>query len=67
VTVLAFIAVSVLGRPRVRGLGALAIGLGFPFGGVPAGGAEIPAFLSYVLERRPSRRKAAPSPAGCGR
>ncbi|WP_110206016.1 tripartite tricarboxylate transporter permease [Nocardioides daejeonensis] len=26
--------------------------LGFPFGAVPAGGAETPTFLSYVLERR---------------
>ena len=26
--------------------------LGFPFGALPAGGAEIPTFLSYALERR---------------
>jgi putative tricarboxylic transport membrane protein len=26
--------------------------IGFPFGAVPAGGAETPTFLSYVLERR---------------
>jgi putative tricarboxylic transport membrane protein len=30
---------------------------GFPFGAIPAGGAEIPTFLSYVTERRISRRK----------
>ena len=30
--------------------------LGFPFGALPAGGAETPTFLSYVLERRLSRR-----------
>ena len=31
--------------------------LGFPFGAVPAGGAETPTFLSYLLERRLSRRR----------
>ena len=30
--------------------------LGFPFGALPAGGAETPTFLSYVLERRLARR-----------
>ncbi|MFO7192917.1 MAG: tripartite tricarboxylate transporter permease [Thermocrispum agreste] len=30
--------------------------IGFPFGAVPAGGAEIPTFLSYVTEKRLSRR-----------
>ncbi|MDF9714727.1 tripartite tricarboxylate transporter permease [Nocardioides sp. ChNu-153] len=30
--------------------------LGFPFGAVPAGGAETPTFLSYVLERRLARK-----------
>jgi putative tricarboxylic transport membrane protein len=30
--------------------------LGFPIGGLPAGGAEIPTFLSYALERRLSSR-----------
>jgi putative tricarboxylic transport membrane protein len=30
--------------------------LGFPFGAIPAGGAEIPTFLSYVTERKLSRR-----------
>ncbi len=29
--------------------------LGFPFGAIPAGGAETPTFLSYLLERRLSR------------
>jgi putative tricarboxylic transport membrane protein len=31
--------------------------LGFPFGAVPAGGAETPTFLSYLLERRLSRHR----------
>ncbi|MFS8534466.1 MAG: tripartite tricarboxylate transporter permease [Limnochordales bacterium] len=31
--------------------------LGFPLGALPAGGAEIPTFLSYSLERRLSRHK----------
>src|SRR5690606_8093946 len=31
--------------------------IGFPFGAVPAGGAEIPTFLSYVTEKRLSRRQ----------
>lgn len=31
--------------------------LGFPMGALPAGGAEIPTFLSYSLERRLSRHK----------
>ncbi|MFT4299044.1 MAG: tripartite tricarboxylate transporter permease [Aeromicrobium sp.] len=34
-------------KPWLRGTA-----LGFPFGAVPAGGAETPTFLSYVLERR---------------
>ncbi|HEX7041153.1 MAG TPA: tripartite tricarboxylate transporter permease [Trueperaceae bacterium] len=38
-------------RPWIRG--AL---LGFPLGGLPAGGAEIPTFLSYSLEKRLSSR-----------
>ena len=33
--------------PWVRGTA-----IGFPFGAIPAGGAETPTFLSYVLERR---------------
>ncbi|BAS26264.1 tripartite tricarboxylate transporter permease [Limnochorda pilosa] len=39
-------------RPWLRG-GLL----GFPLGALPAGGAEIPTFLSYSLERRLSRQK----------
>ncbi|GAB4583823.1 tripartite tricarboxylate transporter permease [Nocardia sp. IFM 10818] len=31
--------------------------IGFPFGAVPAGGAEIPTFLSYATERRLSKHK----------
>ncbi|MCP3799183.1 tripartite tricarboxylate transporter permease [Allokutzneria sp. A3M-2-11 16] len=31
--------------------------IGFPFGAIPAGGAEIPTFLSYVTERRLSKHK----------
>ncbi|HET9872613.1 MAG TPA: tripartite tricarboxylate transporter permease [Propionibacteriaceae bacterium] len=34
-------------KPWLRGTA-----LGFPFGAVPAGGAEIPTFLSYILEKR---------------
>jgi putative tricarboxylic transport membrane protein len=30
---------------------------GFPFGAVPAGGAELPTFLSYITEKRLSRHK----------
>jgi putative tricarboxylic transport membrane protein len=37
-------------RPWLRGTA-----LGFPFGAVPAGGAEIPTFLSYVTERKLTR------------
>ncbi|MEE1740927.1 tripartite tricarboxylate transporter permease [Streptomyces sp. BE147] len=32
--------------------------IGFPFGAIPAGGAEIPTFLSYVTEKRLSRHRA---------
>jgi putative tricarboxylic transport membrane protein len=39
-------------RPWLRGTA-----LGFPFGALPAGGAEIPTFLSYATERRLSRSK----------
>jgi putative tricarboxylic transport membrane protein len=39
-------------RPWLRGAG-----LGFPFGAMPAGGAEIPTFLSYVTERRLARSR----------
>jgi putative tricarboxylic transport membrane protein len=34
-------------KPWLRGTA-----LGFPFGAVPAGGAETPTFLSYIIERR---------------
>lgn len=34
-------------KPWLRGTA-----LGFPFGAIPAGGAEIPTFLSYVTERK---------------
>jgi putative tricarboxylic transport membrane protein len=34
-------------KPWLRGTA-----LGFPFGAVPAGGAEIPTFLSYITEKR---------------
>jgi putative tricarboxylic transport membrane protein len=30
--------------------------IGFPFGAIPAGGAEIPTFLSYVTEKRLAKR-----------
>jgi len=32
-----------------------ATGIGFPFGTIPAGGAEIPTFLSYALEKKLSK------------
>ncbi|WP_424187178.1 tripartite tricarboxylate transporter permease [Actinokineospora sp. G85] len=32
--------------------------IGFPFGALPAGGAEIPTFLSYAMEKRLSKNKA---------
>ena len=31
--------------------------IGFPFGAIPAGGAEIPTFLSYVAEKRLSKNR----------
>ena len=37
-------------RPWLRGTA-----LGFPFGALPAGGAEVPTFLSYGLEKRLSK------------
>lgn len=37
-------------KPWLRGTA-----LGFPFGAIPAGGAEIPTFLSYVTERKLSK------------
>ena len=39
-------------RPWLRGAG-----IGFPFGALPAGGAEVPTFLSYAAERKLSRHK----------
>ena len=38
-------------KPWLRGTG-----LGFPFGVLPAGGTEIPTFLSYMLEKKLSKR-----------
>jgi len=38
-------------RPWLRGTG-----VGFPLGVIPAGGSEIPTFLSYAMERRLSKR-----------
>jgi len=38
-------------KPWLRGTA-----YGFPFGALPAGGAEIPTFLSYVTEKRLSRK-----------
>src|SRR3954452_7711718 len=37
-------------KPWLRGAG-----IGFPFGALPAGGAEVPTFLSYAAERRLNR------------
>jgi putative tricarboxylic transport membrane protein len=37
-------------RPWLRGAG-----IGFPFGALPAGGAEVPTFLSYATEKKLSR------------
>ncbi|MGH3645994.1 MAG: tripartite tricarboxylate transporter permease [Micromonosporaceae bacterium] len=39
-----------VGQPWLRGTA-----LGFPFGALPAGGAEIPTFLSYAMEKRLSK------------
>ena len=39
-------------RPWLRGTA-----IGFPIGSLPAGGAEIPTFLSYSIEKRLSKRK----------
>ena len=39
------------------------VGLGFPIGALPAGGAEVPTLLSYTLERRLARK---PSQFGQG-
>jgi putative tricarboxylic transport membrane protein len=39
-------------KPWLRGTA-----LGFPFGTLPAGGAEVPTFLSYAVEKRLSKHK----------
>jgi putative tricarboxylic transport membrane protein len=39
-------------KPWLRGAG-----IGFPFGALPAGGAEVPTFLSYATEKRLSRHQ----------
>jgi putative tricarboxylic transport membrane protein len=39
-------------RPWLRGAA-----IGFPFGALPAGGAEVPTFLSYATEKRLSKHK----------
>jgi len=39
-------------KPWLRGTA-----LGFPIGALPAGGAEVPTFLSYTIERKLSRHK----------
>jgi putative tricarboxylic transport membrane protein len=39
-------------KPWLRGAG-----IGFPFGALPAGGAEVPTFLSYATEKRLSRHR----------
>jgi putative tricarboxylic transport membrane protein len=38
-------------KPWLRGAG-----IGFPFGALPAGGAEVPTFLSYATERKLTKR-----------
>ncbi|HSK40750.1 MAG TPA: tripartite tricarboxylate transporter permease, partial [Arenibaculum sp.] len=38
-------------KPWLRGAG-----IGFPFGTLPSGGSEIPTFLSYLVEKRLSKR-----------
>ncbi len=38
-------------KPWLRGTG-----IGFPFGALPAGGAEIPTFLSYFMEKKLSKK-----------
>ncbi len=40
--------------------------LGFPFGAVPAGGAETPTFLSYVTERKLAKRRGGDDEFGQG-
>ncbi len=40
--------------------------LGFPFGALPAGGAETPTFLSYITERKLAGRRGGPDEFGEG-
>ncbi len=40
--------------------------IGFPFGALPAGGAETPTFLSYITERKLARSKPGREPFGEG-
>ncbi len=40
--------------------------LGFPFGAVPAGGAETPTFLSYITERKLAKRRGGDDEFGQG-
>ncbi len=42
-------------KPWLRG-----VGFGFPIGALPAGGAEIPTFLSYATERKAKLASEAP-------
>ncbi|TIN24172.1 MAG: tripartite tricarboxylate transporter permease, partial [Mesorhizobium sp.] len=39
-------------KPWLRGAA-----IGFPIGAMPAGGAEIPTFLSYAIEKKLSKHK----------
>lgn len=48
-------------RPWLRGTA-----YGFPFGALPAGGAELPTFLSYVTERKLAKRAGAKAARGKG-
>ena len=48
-------------RPWARGTA-----IGFPLGVLPAGGSELPTFLSYSLEKRLARRKKAKNEFGKG-
>lgn len=48
-------------RPWLRGTA-----FGFPFGAIPAGGAEIPTFLSYVTERKLAKNLPADEQFGRG-
>lgn len=41
-------------------------GIGVPFGAIPAGGAEVPSFLAYSLEKRLAKRRNDPDFGGRG-